>query len=82
MPCHSPPQNPAGRAFGSLYLEFEPATDNAFAIGAGNYRTAMIYENRRLHSESPGFQKHSAAKASNSLIFRYWHRALVPFQNH
>src|SRR5215472_5746027 len=50
MPCQSPPQNPAGRALGSLYLEFEPATDSAFAIGARNYRTACVGES---HGQPP-----------------------------
>jgi hypothetical protein len=42
MPCQSPPQNPAGRASGFLYFEFEPATESAFAISARNYRTNPV----------------------------------------
>lgn len=41
IPCQSPPQKPAGWAYASLYLEFEPATARAFAIGARNYRTTL-----------------------------------------
>jgi hypothetical protein len=40
VPKTSP--NPAGRAFGSLYLEFEPATESAFAIASGNYKTTLL----------------------------------------
>jgi len=32
IPCQKPAQNPAGFAPGSLYLEFEPATQRTFAI--------------------------------------------------
>jgi hypothetical protein len=41
IPCQSPPQKPAGGAYASLYLEFEPATARTFAIGAMNYRTTL-----------------------------------------
>jgi hypothetical protein len=39
----------------ALYLEFEPATDSVFAIGAGNYRTAMIDEIGDVKIPAPPF---------------------------
>jgi|HubBroStandDraft_6_1064221.scaffolds.fasta_scaffold134956_3 hypothetical protein len=38
MPCHNPPQNPAGFAPDSLYLELDPATEMEFAIGGPDYK--------------------------------------------
>src|ERR1700749_2325758 len=35
IPCQTPLQKPAGSAPGCLYFESEPATERAFAIGAG-----------------------------------------------